>query len=183
MADSDRLYVETAETCTVQPSGQKNSLYPVTSRSCNRQQGVHCHYWRISQSVMDRDHKSQTERFTPSRPISLRSIVILSSHLHLIHLSFRFLQLSVTKLCRHVSIFSCVLGRGHSKETDNSNATALSENCYQPELNTEWRSVNWGNGNTTRGKTEKLNFQAKKHASILIIALPRGFLVSAVVHV
>jgi hypothetical protein len=28
------------------------------------------------------------------------------------------------------------LGRGHTKETGNRNATAISENCYQPELNT-----------------------------------------------
>jgi hypothetical protein len=26
--------------------------------------------------------------------------------------------------------------RGHTKETGNRNATAISENCYQPELNT-----------------------------------------------
>jgi hypothetical protein len=29
-----------------------------------------------------------------------------------------------------------VIGRGHTRETGNRNATALSENCYQPELNT-----------------------------------------------
>jgi hypothetical protein len=28
------------------------------------------------------------------------------------------------------------VGRGHAKETGNRNATATSENCYQPELNT-----------------------------------------------
>jgi hypothetical protein len=27
-------------------------------------------------------------------------------------------------------------GRGHTKEIGNRNATAISENCYQPELNT-----------------------------------------------
>jgi hypothetical protein len=27
-------------------------------------------------------------------------------------------------------------GRGHTEETDNRNATAISKNCYQPELNT-----------------------------------------------
>jgi hypothetical protein len=27
-------------------------------------------------------------------------------------------------------------GRGHTRETGNRNATAISENCYQPELNT-----------------------------------------------
>jgi hypothetical protein len=45
---------------------------------------------------------------------------------------------------------------------------------------TEWGSTNWGNGNATPRKTEKLNFQAAEHASLLTIALPRGFLVSAV---
>jgi hypothetical protein len=30
----------------------------------------------------------------------------------------------------------CLLGRGHTKETSNRNATANSENCYRPELNT-----------------------------------------------
>jgi hypothetical protein len=30
---------------------------------------------------------------------------------------------------------SLLLGRGHTKETGNRNATATSENCYQPELN------------------------------------------------
>jgi hypothetical protein len=45
---------------------------------------------------------------------------------------------------------------------------------------TEWSSANWGNGNATRGKTEKLNFQATGHTSLLTIAFPRGFLVSAV---
>jgi hypothetical protein len=34
--------------------------------------------------------------------------------------------------------------------------------------------------NATRRKTEKLNFQATEHASLFTIALPRGFLVSAV---
>jgi hypothetical protein len=29
-----------------------------------------------------------------------------------------------------------VLDRGHTKETGNRNATAISENSYQPELNT-----------------------------------------------
>jgi hypothetical protein len=28
------------------------------------------------------------------------------------------------------------IGRGHTKETGNRNATAISENCYQPELST-----------------------------------------------
>jgi hypothetical protein len=28
------------------------------------------------------------------------------------------------------------LERGHIKETGNCNTTAISENCYQPELNT-----------------------------------------------
>jgi hypothetical protein len=28
-----------------------------------------------------------------------------------------------------------LLGRGRTKETGNRNATAISENCYQPELN------------------------------------------------
>jgi hypothetical protein len=28
------------------------------------------------------------------------------------------------------------LGRGHTKETGNRNTTVISENCYQPELNT-----------------------------------------------
>jgi hypothetical protein len=37
-----------------------------------------------------------------------------------------------------------------------------------------------GNRNATRGKTEKLNFLATEHASLLTIALPRGFLVSVV---
>jgi hypothetical protein len=36
------------------------------------------------------------------------------------------------------------------------------------------------NSNTTSGKTEKLDFQATEHASLLTIALPCGFLVSAV---
>jgi hypothetical protein len=31
---------------------------------------------------------------------------------------------------------SLILGRGHTKETGNRNATTISENCYQPELNT-----------------------------------------------
>jgi hypothetical protein len=29
-----------------------------------------------------------------------------------------------------------LFGRGHTKETGNHNATAVSMNCYQPELNT-----------------------------------------------
>jgi hypothetical protein len=29
-----------------------------------------------------------------------------------------------------------LLGRGHTKETGNRNATAISENCYQPEFDT-----------------------------------------------
>jgi hypothetical protein len=29
-----------------------------------------------------------------------------------------------------------VYGRGDTKETSNRNANAISENCYQPELNT-----------------------------------------------
>jgi hypothetical protein len=44
---------------------------------------------------------------------------------------------------------------------------------------TEWSSANWGYGNATLGKTEKLKFQATEHASLLAVALPRGFLVSA----
>jgi hypothetical protein len=40
-----------------------------------------------------------------------------------------------------------------------------------------------GNGNATRRDSEKLNFQATDQASLLTIALPRGFLVSAsVIH-
>jgi hypothetical protein len=35
-----------------------------------------------------------------------------------------------------VTTWLCLLGRGHIKETGNRNATAISENCYQPELNT-----------------------------------------------
>jgi hypothetical protein len=35
-------------------------------------------------------------------------------------------------------------------------------------------------GNETRGETEKLNFQATEHAGLLTVALPHGFLVSAV---
>jgi hypothetical protein len=45
---------------------------------------------------------------------------------------------------------------------------------------TEWSSANWGNGNATRGEAEKLNFQATEHASLLLVALPRGFLVTAI---
>jgi hypothetical protein len=41
---------------------------------------------------------------------------------------------------------------------------------------TEWISANWGNGNATHGETEKLNFQATEHASLLTIEMPRGFL-------
>jgi hypothetical protein len=40
----------------------------------------------------------------------------------------------------------------------------------------EWGSANWGNGNATRGETEKLNFQATVHDSLLTIELPSGFL-------
>jgi hypothetical protein len=79
-------------------------------------------------------------------------------------------------------IKSQLTGRGHTKETGNLNATAISENCYQSRSWTpvsEWSSANWGNGNATRGKT-KLNFQATGHASLLTTALSRGFLVSAV---
>jgi hypothetical protein len=32
-------------------------------------------------------------------------------------------------------LFRVVIGRGHTKETDNCNATAISEDCCQPELN------------------------------------------------
>jgi hypothetical protein len=39
--------------------------------------------------------------------------------------------------------------------------------------------ANSGNGNATHGTTEKLNFQATEHASLLTTALPRGFLGSA----
>jgi hypothetical protein len=46
---------------------------------------------------------------------------------------------------------------------------------------TERSSENWGNSNATHGKTEKLNFQAMEHASLLTIALLWGFLVSAVI--
>jgi hypothetical protein len=60
---------------------------------------------------------------------------------------------------------SWILGRGHTKETGNRNTTVISENCYQPELNTcsrrfetfycvylwthvtAWSNPNWGNGN------------------------------------
>jgi hypothetical protein len=61
-------------------------------------------------------------------------------------------------------------------------ATEISKNCCQTELNTykEWSSANWENGNTTRGKTEKLNIQATEHASLLAIALQCGFILSAV---
>jgi hypothetical protein len=45
---------------------------------------------------------------------------------------------------------------------------------------TEWSSANWGKGNAISRNTEKLNFQATEHASLHTIALPHGFLVSAV---
>jgi hypothetical protein len=38
-----------------------------------------------------------------------------------------------------LTVMACrfwILGRGHTKKTGNRNATAISENCYQPELNT-----------------------------------------------
>jgi hypothetical protein len=44
----------------------------------------------------------------------------------------------------------------------------------------EWSNANWGNGNATRGETEKLNFQAPEHATLPTVALPCGFLVFAV---
>jgi hypothetical protein len=67
-------------------------------------------------------------------------------------------------------------GRRYTRESGNRNATAISENCYQPELS----SANSGNGNATRRKTEKLNYQATEQAVLLTIALPSCFLVSAV---
>jgi hypothetical protein len=48
---------------------------------------------------------------------------------------------------------------------------------------TEWSSANWRDGNATHGKTEEFNFQATEYASLLTLALPRGFLLSAVLHV
>jgi hypothetical protein len=35
-----------------------------------------------------------------------------------------------------IHLLLCHLGRGQTKETGNRNATAISDNCYQPELNT-----------------------------------------------
>jgi hypothetical protein len=35
---------------------------------------------------------------------------------------------------------------------------------------TEWNSANCGNGNATRGKREKLNFQATEHASLRVVS-------------
>jgi hypothetical protein len=74
------------------------------------------------------------------------------------------------------------LGRRHTKETGNRNTTEFSRtvNSLSWTHVNEWSSTNWGCGNATRGKTEKLNFQATEHSILLTIALPRGFLVSAV---
>jgi hypothetical protein len=44
-----------------------------------------------------------------------------------------------TQLVKKESKTERLSGRGHIKETDNRNAAAISENCYQPQLNT-W---NW----------------------------------------
>ena len=45
---------------------------------------------------------------------------------------------------------------------------------------TECSSANWGEGHATRREAEKINFQATEHAGLLTDALPRDFLVSAV---
>jgi hypothetical protein len=44
----------------------------------------------------------------------------------------RFYLYVIFGICNSVRL----LGRGQPKETGNVNATAISENCYQPELNT-----------------------------------------------
>jgi hypothetical protein len=48
---------------------------------------------------------------------------------------------------------------------------------------TEWSRANWGNGNATSRKTEKLNCMTTEHVSLLTVALPRGSLVSAVLRI
>jgi hypothetical protein len=50
------------------------------------------------------------------------------------------------------------LGRAHTKETGNRDFRELLS--ARVEHVTKWSSVNWGNSNATRGKTEKLIFQA-----------------------
>jgi hypothetical protein len=42
----------------------------------------------------------------------------------------------ITNYLTNAPITNTSLGRGHTKETTNRNTTAISENCYQPELNT-----------------------------------------------
>jgi hypothetical protein len=77
------------------------------------------------------------------------------------------------------------LGRVHTKETGNREATAISENCYQIDLNTwnwiEQRKLRKRQRNSR--KTEKLNFPATEQASLFTVALSRSFRLSAVSNV
>jgi hypothetical protein len=67
------------------------------------------------------------------------------------------------------------LWRGAHQGNWNRDATAISENCYQPDMSwaqvSECSSANWGNGNATRGETDIPNFQTTEHASLLTIVL------------
>jgi hypothetical protein len=65
-------------------------------------------------------------------------------------------------------------GGGHTKETGNRRETAISENCYQTELNT------WNCMEQRKLRKRQRNSQATEQASLLTVALPRSFLVSAV---
>jgi hypothetical protein len=85
---------------------------------------------------------------------------------------------------RNLCYFSgfSALGRGHTKETGNRNATAISEKCYQNvELNWAAKTVEAAmRFQCNSWKTKKLNSQATEKASLITVALPRSFLVPAV---
>jgi hypothetical protein len=86
-------------------------------------------------------------------------------------------------------IIRVFLGRGHTKETGNRNATAVSENCYQSELNTcywmeqrKLRKLRYSflgvSSPLLTGNITNTNFLRSKYKGILIIS---GRIVSQII--
>jgi hypothetical protein len=79
----------------------------------------------------------------------------------------------------HVTVFcngNCDHREGRSDSTPRKLVTAISENCYQTELNT-WKL---GKRPCNSQNPEKLNSHATEQASHRTVALPRSFLVLGV---